>query len=83
MHRENAVPFPNLHSVTRYCTRTSWERLPETPDAPNTTRCQSQTNKTLKYIIKTKESESPADKDNPVNPRPVHPLTSLHVKAFL
>lgn len=79
VQRKNAVQFLNLPHVTMYCTRVFRERLQETTDAPTTKSHRSQTNKKLKYITKTTEGKSPADKGNPMNPRPAHTMMCPYV----
>lgn len=63
----------------RYCTSVSWGHLQETTEAPTMKSYRSPTNRKLKYIIKTKESKSPADKDNPLNPRAAHTMLCLYM----
>lgn len=83
VQRKNAMPFLSLLHVMKYCTRTSWEHLQETAEAPTTKSYQSPTNKKLKYIIKTKESKLLADKDNLLKPRAAHTSYVYTCQTFL
>lgn len=67
VQRKNALPFLNLLGS---CTVPACPggNPQETTEAPTMESHQSPTHRKLKHIIKSKESKSPADGDNPLSP---------------
>lgn len=82
VQRKNALSFLNLLGS---CTVPACPggNLQETTEAPTMKSYQSPTHRKLKHIIKTKESKSPADRDNPLNPRAAHATLCLYVSKPL
>lgn len=71
VQRKNALSFLNLLGS---CTVPACPggNPQETTEAPTMESYQSPTHRKLKHIIKSKESKSPADRDNPLSPRAAH-----------